>query len=155
MSVAVAHSPVLVVVLTETDEADEGTTVYAAPFIDVVEPWVERVSCGPPEGDIIVTAPAPPELVVVLTGVEVAEDDEYVETIVRGWPSVFQVVVVVAVGARATVYVEPWTTVVVAAVPDPKVRVGTPAMDTRVTGWPSWFQVVVVLAEAAEAVATV
>jgi len=65
------------------------------------------------------------------------------------------VVVVVAVGARATVYVEPWTTVVVAVVPDPKVRVGTPAMDTRVTGWPSWFQVVVVLAEAAEAVATV
>jgi len=61
-------------------------------LIDVVEPCDERVSCGPPEGEIIVTGPEPPVLVVVLTEIEVAvvvgaKGDPKVETIVTGWPS--------------------------------------------------------------------
>jgi len=61
-------------------------------LIDVVEPWDERVSCWPPEGEIIVTGPEPPKLVVVLTGMEVAvvigaEGDAKVETTVTGCPS--------------------------------------------------------------------
>jgi len=61
-------------------------------LIDVVEPCDVRVSCGPPEGEIIVTGPEPPVLVVVLTETEVAvvvgaRGDPKVEMIVTGCPS--------------------------------------------------------------------
>jgi hypothetical protein len=79
MSVAPPEGPKLVEVLTETDEPDDGTTVYAAPLIDVVDPEGVSVSCGPPEGEITVTAPELPQLVVVLTGVEVAVEEAVVE----------------------------------------------------------------------------
>jgi hypothetical protein len=117
----------LVVVLTETDDVDVGTTVYVALPRTVVEPpEFVSVSCGPPDADTIVTAPEVPKLVVVLTATDAVRLPV----------------------AEVTVKVKPLTTV---GVPVGARVSGVPLTDTIVIGWPKLFQLVVV--EGAAAVA--